>query len=95
MDADELGPLCDVEEFAELVADMVTSCAPRLFAIVQEYGERLDARIAAWGMAFDDEDEVEVISVGGALRMSYRTTERALTSFARHPDVSAQVVWVA
>lgn len=46
-------------------------------------------------MAFDDEDAVEVISVGGALRMSYRSPERALTSFARRPKVSARVVWVA
>ncbi|RSM45496.1 hypothetical protein DMA12_13615 [Amycolatopsis balhimycina DSM 5908] len=85
MVADEEGPLCDQAEFDELVNGMVATFAPRLFAIVQEYGDRFDARIAAWGMAFDDEDEVEVISVGGALRMSYRTPDRALRSFARHP----------
>jgi hypothetical protein len=93
--AEEDGPLCDEVEFDELVKGMVVTFAPRLFAIVQEYGKRFDARIAAWGMAFDDEDEVEVVSVGGALRMSYRSPERALKNFARYPEVSARVVWVA
>ncbi|MET7990377.1 hypothetical protein ABZU76_05655 [Amycolatopsis sp. NPDC005232] len=86
-------PLCGQEEFTELVADMVKSSAPRLFAIVQEYGERVDARISAWGLDFDD--KIEILDVDGRLRMSLMSTDRALWMFSRHPDVSAEVVWVA
>lgn len=94
MVADGEGPLCDEAEFDDLVREMVDTFAPRLFAVVQEYGERVDARIAAWGMAFDEEDGVEVISVDDGLRMSVRSPDRALVGFARQPEVSARVVWV-
>ncbi|QWF80613.1 hypothetical protein [Amycolatopsis sp. CA-230715] len=94
MVADEEGPLCGEAEFDELVRDMVGTFAPRLFAVVEEYGERVDARVAAWGMAFDEEDGAEVICVDGGLRMSVRSPDRALAGFARRPEVSARVVWV-
>jgi len=45
---------------------MVASNAPRLFAIVQERGERVDGRIAAWGMAFYD--DVEIVGADGDVR---------------------------
>lgn len=50
---------------------MVTDEAPQLFAIIQEYGERVDGRIAAWGMSFDD--HAEVVSVARGVRGSLRT----------------------
>lgn len=50
--------MCGEEEFARLMSEMVAAEAPRLFALVQEYGDRVDGRIAAWGMAFDDGAEV-------------------------------------
>ena len=39
-----LPPMCGTEEFAELMAEMVAEDAPRLFAVVQEFGERVDAK---------------------------------------------------
>jgi hypothetical protein len=86
------GSLCGEAEFAEVMEGMVATFAPRLFAIVQEYGERVDGRIAAWGMAFAD--NVEVVGVDGRLRLSMRSPERALMRFGRRPHVSAHVVWV-
>ncbi|GAA1968856.1 hypothetical protein [Amycolatopsis minnesotensis] len=94
MVADGDGPLCAEAEFEDLVRNMVATFAPRLFAVVQEYGEHVDARIAAWGIAFDDEDGAEVISVDGGLRMSVGSPERALVGFVQRPEVSARVVWV-
>jgi hypothetical protein len=60
---------------------MVADEAPRLFAIVQEYGERVDGRIAARGIAFDN--HAEVASVARGVRGSLRTSEVALRLFNR------------
>ncbi|WP_405678623.1 hypothetical protein OG292_31525 [Streptomyces sp. NBC_01511] len=59
-------PLCGREEFTAVLADIVTDTAPRLFAVGQEYGDRVDGRVAALGMAF--EDHADVISVEGHRR---------------------------
>jgi hypothetical protein len=58
---------------------MVADEAPRLFAVVQEYGERVDGQIAAWGMAFAD--HAEVVSVKRGMRMSLQAPEKALRMF--------------
>jgi hypothetical protein len=39
----------DKAEFTEVVAEMVADQAPRVLAIVLEYGEHIDAQIIAWG----------------------------------------------
>jgi len=85
-------PLCDEAEFAELVDEMVADEAPRLFAVVQEYGKRVDGRIAAWGMAFDD--RAEIISVDDGTSVSLSSPERAALGFNRRPNITARVVWV-
>lgn len=84
-------PLCGEGEFDDEIHAMVRDDAPRRFAVVQVLGERVDARIAAWGLAF--EDRVEVVHVQGAVRMSLRTPERALFAF-RGPQISTKIVWV-
>ncbi|WP_285507197.1 hypothetical protein [Actinokineospora sp. NBRC 105648] len=40
-------PMGGEAEFAAMVADLVATEVPRVFAVVQEYGERVDARIVA------------------------------------------------
>jgi len=40
-------PLCDEEVFARVLDRMVADNAPRLFAVVAEYGDRVDVAIAA------------------------------------------------
>lgn len=90
-DPSTLTPVCDETEFAELVDGMVADEAPRLFAVVQEYGERVDARIAAWGMAFAD--HVEVVAVARKLRMDLRTPENALPVFTVGSRIRARLVW--
>ncbi|MEU5024393.1 hypothetical protein [Streptomyces milbemycinicus] len=66
--------------------------SPRPFAVVQQYGQEEDARVAAWGMAFDDHSEVT--SVEGTLRISTTSPERAARRFDRKPHVSARLVWL-
>lgn len=91
-DISTLTPLCGAAEFAELVAEMVADEAPRLLAVVQEYGELVDGRIAAWGMAFDD--HTEIISVDGDTSMSLPSPQRAARGFSHHPTITARMVWV-
>ncbi|GAA3844076.1 hypothetical protein GCM10022243_08110 [Saccharothrix violaceirubra] len=78
--------------FGEVVRGMVVDFAPRLFAVVQEYGDRVDGRVAAWGMAFPD--HAEVVSVEGGLRMRLQDVDSALPVFATREGVSASVVWL-
>ncbi len=89
---DAMGELCGDAEFAELVTEMVNEEAPRLFAVVQELGERVDGRIAAWGMAF--EDRADVVRDGGGSVLSVRSPERACRLLGRAPGVTARLVWV-
>jgi hypothetical protein len=74
-------PLYSEEEFADE--------APRVFALVEEYGERIDGRIVAWGMTFDD--HVEVVSVNGGLHASLPSPERAHRAFSRCRKI--RLVW--
>ena len=87
-----LTPLCGETEFAQEVAELVADEAPRLFAVVQEYGERVDGRIAAWGMAF--EDRADIVSVNRGLHLNLRSPERAVRAFTRRPHITARLVWV-
>ncbi len=92
LDQDTLTPLCDEAEFAREVNELVADEAPRLFAVVHEYGERVDGCVAAWGLAF--EDHVEVIGVGGRRRhVITRSPERAARAF-RRPHITTRLVWV-
>lgn len=75
-----------------MTAELVAGEAPRLFAVVQEYGERVDGRIAAWGMAF--ENCAEVVGVDRGLYLSLGSPERAARAFNRRPHITARVVWV-
>ncbi len=92
IDPATLAPLCDEEEFAQEIAELVADEAPRLFAVVQEYGERVDGRIAAWGLAFAA--YAEVVRLDSVGRLSLRSPERAVRLFSRSPHITARIVWV-
>lgn len=89
---DEITPLGDEEEFGRLLSEMVTDQAPRMFAVVQEYGERIDGRIAAWGMAFDE--HASVVDVRGNIFISTESAEASLRRFELGREVTPRVVWV-
>lgn len=77
------------EEFAEEVRELVAEDAPRVFALVEEYGERDDARVYAWGIAFDN--HVEVINASGGLRMTFKSVELAQRRYSRSRKI--RLVW--
>jgi hypothetical protein len=90
-DPSGLTPLCDEPQLAMILAEMVVDEAPRLFAVVQVYGERVDVRIAGWGMAFDD--HAEVVSVDYKSRMSLHAPKDALRLFTFGSHIRARLVW--
>ncbi|WP_258175058.1 hypothetical protein [Actinopolyspora mortivallis] len=73
------------------MCELVSENAPRVFAVVQEYGLRVDARIAAWGIAF--EDRAEVVAVEENLRMRVSSPEAAVRFFHLGTRVRARLVW--
>lgn len=88
------------EEFAEEVRDLVASSVPRVFALVEERGERADGRILYWGLAFDEEDCADdeprtiVISASSHLRGgSFSSAEAAQQIFSRRRKV--RLVWTS
>ncbi|MFE1958376.1 hypothetical protein [Streptomyces sp. NPDC059479] len=87
-----LPPLCDREEFSVLLKELVADTAPRLFAVAQEYGDRVDGRVAAWGMAF--EDHAEVISIDGHRRHCVPSPERALRAYRFGTRIVPHLVWL-
>lgn len=91
VDPATLAPLCGEAEFVQEMAELVAEQAPRLFAVVQEYGERADGWVAAWGLAF--EDGAKVFGVERAQYLSLRSPERALRMFNHGPHITAHLVW--
>ncbi|HEU0089214.1 MAG TPA: hypothetical protein VFQ77_16475 [Pseudonocardiaceae bacterium] len=90
-DPSRLAPLGDEPEFAAILESAVADEAPRLFAIIQVYGERVDGRIAAWGMAFDD--YAEVVSVAHGMQGSLRAPQDAVRLFNLGSHIRARLVW--
>ncbi|RDG37275.1 hypothetical protein DVH02_15465 [Streptomyces corynorhini] len=75
-----------------MLAEVVADSAPRLFAVVQEVGDREDGWVAAWGLAF--EGRAEVVAGGGDVRMSLSSAEGALRYFGRGEEARASLYWV-
>ena len=82
-------PLCDEQRFAALAEGLVADFAPRLFALLEEEGERVDGRIFAWAMAF--EDHAEVVGVCGTFRGSFCSADNARALFSRHGKT--RLIW--
>ncbi|NHD16926.1 MULTISPECIES: hypothetical protein [unclassified Actinopolyspora] len=90
VEAEQLEPLGNEEEFAALVERLVLDEAPRVFALVEEVGERADAGIVAWGMAL--RDRAELVAVGGGMRGSFSSAESARELFGLTREL--RLVWL-
>jgi hypothetical protein len=84
-------PLCDEALFARILEEMVADNAPRLFAIVQEYGVRVDARIAGWGMAFDDHSTI--VGTEGNLYIGVSNGGDRTRGFSFGSHIKPRLVW--
>ncbi|MGQ0840277.1 hypothetical protein [Actinokineospora sp.] len=65
----------DEKRFAEVIQSMVSDHAPKLFAIIEEFGERDDAQVVAWGMEFPG--RAHVVGDDGRMRMSSSSAQTA------------------
>jgi hypothetical protein len=83
--------MCSAQSFPGMMASYVADHAPRLFAVVQEFGTRVDARIAGWGMAKDD--RYDVIGANGAVYLGAERPKDVLRFFHFRDRVTAHLVW--
>ncbi|MCE6993795.1 hypothetical protein LZG04_03070 [Saccharothrix sp. S26] len=83
------------EEFAARVRQLAVQEAPRLFAIVEEYGGQQEARVAGYGLAYPDHADVN--SVEGDFRLSSESPENARAIFeisSRSSGARNHLVWL-
>jgi hypothetical protein len=84
------GPFFDEETYAQMVDLIVHESAPSRFAIVQDYKERVDGCVAAYGIATTE--GATIVSEDAIL--SVNSAESGARRYARPPHVTARVVWI-
>lgn len=84
-------PVCGEEQFATVLRSMVAVNTPKVFAVVEEFGERVDARIAAWGLDFGG--RAEVVTVDFGTRMGLSSADDALLVFRGGHRTRPRFVW--
>ena len=73
------------------MAEMVADQAPRVFAIVLEYGEQIDAQIISWGMALGE--STYVTTVDGRTQYVLADPENALKYVPAPANTTPHLVW--
>lgn len=86
-----MAPLGSEPEFTAHLNRLVRANAPRLFAVVQVYGERVDRSIAGWGMDFGH--RAEVVSTDRSLRMGLNAPGEAMRAFRFGTHIRPRIVW--
>lgn len=86
-------PQVDSTDFTTLVSKMVTDQAPRVFAIVLEYGEQIDAQVIGWGMALDE--SAYVTTVDGRTQYVVAVPENALKYVISPTNTTPRLVWAS
>ncbi|MCE7011835.1 hypothetical protein LWC34_54840 [Kibdelosporangium philippinense] len=84
-------PLCDEVEFVKIVGEVVANDAPRRFAVVAEYGDRVDAMCVAWGLAF--ERFAFAVSLNGHKQYLATEPESVLPYFRVEGRVTPRLIW--
>jgi hypothetical protein len=81
--------------YEEDIQELLAEETPRRFAIVQDWGDRYDSRIAAWGLAYPG-GEIHILDVTyGRTDTVKHDLDRALWWYGgRKPWLSARVFWI-
>ncbi|SMD11144.1 hypothetical protein SAMN05661093_04747 [Kibdelosporangium aridum] len=79
--------------FTELMAEMVADQAPRVFAVVLEFGEQTDAQIIAWGMELDE--GAYMTTLDGRNQYMLADPENALMYVRRRSNTTPHLVWAS
>nr|CEL16810.1 hypothetical protein [Kibdelosporangium sp. MJ126-NF4] len=77
--------------FTKLMAEMVADQAPRVFAVVLEFGEQIDAQIVAWGMTLDD--GAYMTTVDGRNQFVLAEPENVLKYVPSRSNITPHIVW--
>nr|CEL16806.1 hypothetical protein [Kibdelosporangium sp. MJ126-NF4] len=77
--------------FDKLMAEMVADQAPRVFAVVLEFGEQTDAQIVAWGMTLDG--GAYMTTVDGRNQFVLAEAENALRYVPSRSNITPHIVW--
>lgn len=84
----EPGPISE-EEFSRLVQVIVDDFQPRVFALVEEHGDRIDGELFAWGLEF--EGRAAVFAPEGELYAKCDSATKAHHLFSRIRKI--RLVW--
>jgi hypothetical protein len=84
-------PLGTPEEFHQLMVELATDYAPRRFAVCEEYGDRVDGRVYAWGVAF--EERVWLSADDRSLTGSFVNAENAMRVL-RRTGRRLRLIWI-
>ncbi|MEV6706769.1 hypothetical protein [Micromonospora wenchangensis] len=84
-------PLGTPEEFHLMLVELANEFAPRRFALCEEYGDRLDGAVFAWGLAFPDSALLR--HDGRTSTGHFATAESALRLFAR-TGRRLRLIWI-
>ncbi|SMD05487.1 hypothetical protein [Kibdelosporangium aridum] len=83
----------DLDDFDADVTEMVFDNKPKLFAVVLEYGNQVDAQIVAWGIALDE--HAYMTTVDGRNQYALAHAENALRYIRHRPEATPRLVWAA
>lgn len=92
-DPAKLSPIGDEELFTAEIDKMVAADAPRVFALCEEIGDRVEAVTIAWGMDFDGRAEV-VSAADDGVSGVFGSAERARWLFSAHGKTKVRLVWL-
>jgi hypothetical protein len=79
--------------FERLIEAIVRDHAPRRFAVVQELRDCEDGRVAAWGLATDD-DAFDLIDSETGHHITLHDLDVALRLYTQLPDINTRVHWI-
>jgi hypothetical protein len=83
-------PQMSEEHYARRMNEMVQESAPSRFAIVQDYGDRVDGTVAAYGLA--TKKNASIVTDGVIWKL--QSAESGARRFEHPPHVTARVVWL-
>jgi hypothetical protein len=83
-------PLGTSEEFHQMLIEMASALAPNRFAICEQLGDRVDGRIAGWGLAFVD--QAVVCPTDDGLPNRFNSPASALRRYSAIGDM--RLIWI-
>ncbi|ONI84274.1 hypothetical protein ALI144C_15550 [Actinosynnema sp. ALI-1.44] len=78
-------------DFNTMIAQIVTDQAPRVFAVVLEFGEQTDAEIVGWGLELDH--GAYMVTADGRNQYALAEPGNALRYLRNRSNVKPHLIW--